>query len=57
MRTLTLSLIGAAALAAGIVLVRQPREPEDTAPRVRDNPAGETTQGAISLDRIRALGL
>ncbi|HSG09662.1 MAG TPA: hypothetical protein VLA36_14975 [Longimicrobiales bacterium] len=57
MRTLTLGLIGAAALAAGILLVRQTREPEETASRVREDPAGETTQGVISLDRIRALGL
>jgi len=57
MRTLTLSLIGAAALTAGLVLVRQPREPEVDAPRLKNTPAGESVEATISLDRIRELGL
>jgi hypothetical protein len=60
MRPLTLGLLGAAALTlgltAGLLLVRQPREPEATAPRDRTTPAGERDAGTISLDRIRALG-
>ena len=57
MRTLTLGLIGAAALAAGIALVRQPRDPEATPPRLKNTPAGESAQATISLERIRELGL
>ncbi|HSM59220.1 MAG TPA: hypothetical protein VK849_00430 [Longimicrobiales bacterium] len=53
-RTLTVGLLGAAALAAGLILVRQPRDVDPERPR--DVPAGETQPGTISLDRIRALG-
>lgn len=53
-RTLAVSLIGAAALAAGLVLIRQHREHE--APRLRDVPPGETVPAEISLDRLRAQG-
>lgn len=55
MRALTLGLIGAAALAAGVLLVREVRD-EDRTPRARDIPAGETQPTTISLDRIRAQG-
>lgn len=55
MRALTVGLIGAAALAAGLLLVREIRA-EDPAPRDREVPAGENQPTTISLDRIRALG-
>ena len=56
MRNLTIGLIGAAALAAGLLLIRQPREEDAALPRAKDTPAGESLPGTISLDRIRALG-
>lgn len=55
MRALTVGLIGAAALAAGLLLVREVRD-DERAPRARDVPAGETHPATISLDRIRAQG-
>ena len=55
MRTLTVSLLGAAAIAASLVLLRQQRQPE--APRQpRVTPAGETVPGTISLERLRESG-
>lgn len=55
-RKLTISLIGAAAVAASILLVRQQKQltPQDTIDTI---PPGETTQTSISLDRLRELGL
>jgi hypothetical protein len=53
-RTLLVSLLGAAALAAGFVLLRQ-TAPQPM-PRLRDGHAGENDPGTISLERIRALG-
>jgi hypothetical protein len=53
MRSLTAGLLGAAALTAALLLVRQVKDGTDT-PRVV--PAGETQPATISLDRIRALG-
>ena len=55
MRVITVGLISAAALAAGLLLVREARD-EIQAPRARDIPAGETQPATISLDRIRELG-
>ncbi len=55
MRTLTFSLIGAAALAAGVLLVRQQKLVEDERPKVV--PAGETVPAVISLERLRELGI
>ena len=55
MRALTVGLIGAAALAAGLLIVRETRE-ETPGPRARDIPAGESQPASISLDRIRELG-
>ena len=54
-RTLTFGLLGAAALAAGLLLVRQQRvtDPHGTSQQI---PAGETQPGTISLERIRAVG-
>jgi hypothetical protein len=57
MRTLTLGLIGAAALTAGLLIVRAPRPRDyDQMPRTKATPAGENVPGTISLERIRALG-
>lgn len=56
MRALTVGLISAAALAAGILLIREAR-PDEAEPRARTIPAGETQPATISLDRIRELGL
>jgi hypothetical protein len=53
-RSFTVGLLGAAALAAGLLLVRQQKEPETDRPS--SVPAGETQPATISLDRIRALG-
>lgn len=60
MRPLTIGLLGAAALTvgltAGLLLVRQPRNPEIAPPRTKTTPAGENDAGTISLERIRSLG-
>ena len=53
-RTLLVGLVGAAALAAGLVLVRQTRKDELEQPRLV--PPGETQPVVISPERIRALG-
>lgn len=53
-RTLVVSLIGVAALTAGLVLIRQQRQAE--APRLKEIPAGETLPATISLERLRELG-
>lgn len=56
-RSLTFSLIGAAALAAaGLLLVRTTREEETERPKLVV-PPGETQPVSISPERIRALGL
>jgi len=57
-RTLTFGLLGAAALAVGLLLVRQQRDHEVVGSLVgsQDIPAGESQPGTISLDRIRAVG-
>ena len=55
MRSLTAGLFGAAALAVGLLLVRQVKENVDTRPK-KTVPAGETQPATISLERIRALG-
>jgi len=51
---LTVSLIGAAALAAGLVLIRQQRQVDPH--RLREVPPGETLPTEISLDRLRESG-
>lgn len=56
MRTLTVGIIGAAALAAGLLLVRQQKEIEPHPERPQAVPAGETLPASISLERIRELG-
>lgn len=55
MRALTVGLIGAAALAAGLLIVREVRDPESS-PRPSVIPAGENQPATISLERIRARG-
>lgn len=56
MRALTVGLLSAAALAAGLLLIREAR-PDRQEPRVRNIPAGETQPADFSLDRLRELGL
>jgi hypothetical protein len=55
MRTLTYSILGAAAVAAGMLLVRQQKQVEDERPKLV--PAGETVPAVISLERLRELGI
>lgn len=55
MKSFTLGLLGAAALATTILLVRQSKDATQSEPRVI--PAGETQPSTISLERIRELGL
>ena len=56
MRKLTISLIGAAAVAASILLVRQQKqvEPKEAAGAI---PPGDTTEAPVSLERLRELGI
>ncbi|MBW3533593.1 MAG: hypothetical protein KY453_00025 [Gemmatimonadetes bacterium] len=54
-RTLAVSLIGAAAIAAGLVFIRQQKQ-TDTTQRLKQAPAGETVPASISLERLRELG-
>jgi hypothetical protein len=54
MKALTVGLIGAAALVAGILIVREIRA-GDT-PRSRELRAGESEPSYLSLERIRKLG-
>lgn len=53
-RTLAVGLIGAAALAAGMLLIRQHRQVET--PALTDVPPGESVPAEISLERLRELG-
>ena len=55
-RKLTISLVGAAALAAGILLVRQQKQidPKDSASAI---PPVKTVQVQVSLERLRELGI
>lgn len=55
-RTLAVSLMSAAAVAAGFILIRQQRV-EVSAGSENVVPAGETVPGAISLERVRELGI
>ena len=55
MKNLALGLLGAAAVATTILLVRQQKEVEARDPRLV--PAGETQPNHLSLERIRELGL
>ena len=54
-RTFIVSLLGAAALTAGVLVFRHQRETEvDSKDKI---PAGETTVRITSLERLRELGL
>lgn len=55
MKNFAIGLLGAAALATTILLVRQQKEVELKVPRML--PAGESQATPISLERIRELGL
>jgi hypothetical protein len=55
MKNLAIGLLGAAALATTILLVRQAKEVEPS--NVRVIPTGETQPTTFSLERIRELGL
>ena len=54
-RTLIVSLLGAAALTAGFFVIRHQREAEDELKN--QIPAGEKTARTVSLDKLRELGL
>jgi hypothetical protein len=54
-RTLIVSLVGAATLTAGLLLVRQQKDAG--VETKRQVPVGERTAKDISLDRLRELGL
>ena len=58
MRTLTAGLVGAAAIAASLVLLRQPKQQPriDADARAEVIPAGEKVPAKISLERLRELG-
>jgi len=55
MKNFAIGLLGAAALATTILLVRQQKEVESS--DIRLIPAGESQPTTISLQRIRELGL
>ncbi len=55
MKKFAIGLLGAAALATTVLVVRQQKGVEAKDPR--PVPAGETNPTTISLDRIRELGL
>ena len=57
-RKITVSLIGAAALAAGLVLLRQGNDrTEPVEATIDEVPPGESVPGKISLERLRELGI
>ena len=57
-RKITVSLIGTAALAAGLVLLRQGGiRPAPETPSVEEVPPGEEVPGQIRLERLRELGI
>jgi hypothetical protein len=53
-RTITVSLIGATVLVAGLILIRQQKQVEG--PSIKDVRPGETVPSEISLERLRELG-
>ena len=57
-RKITVSLIGAAALAAGLALLRQgSSRSEQIEATVDEVPPGESVPGTIRLERLRELGI
>jgi hypothetical protein len=55
MKKLAIGLLGAAAVATTVLLVRQQKDLDGRDPRLV--PAGETKPAELSLERIRELGL
>jgi hypothetical protein len=55
-RTFLVSLLGAATLTAGLLLVRQNQKEADEEAK-RQVPAGERVARNVSLERLRELGL
>ena len=53
-RAFIVSLIGAAAVVTGLVILRQQKQVDHT--RVGEIPAGETVPSDLSLERLRASG-
>lgn len=56
-RTVVVSLIGVAAIAAGVALLRQDRESGDRNRKVREVPPGESIPSTIVLERLRQAGI
>ena len=56
-RKISVSLLGTAALAAGLILLRGNSQPESEAVTVDEVPPGETVPGQIRLDKLRELGI
>lgn len=55
---MTVNLLGAAALFAGVALLRQgTHRPDPPQAKVDDVPPGETVPGKIKLERLRELGI
>ncbi len=54
-RKVTLGLLGAAAAVASILLIRQQKL--DQPKEAIDVPAGESTPGTLTLERVRELGI
>jgi hypothetical protein len=54
-RRMTFGVLGAAALAASVLLIRSQREQQSE--EARFVPPGETVPGEIQLDRLRELGI
>jgi hypothetical protein len=56
-RTFIVSLLGAATLTAGLLLIRQQRDAEAELELKKQIPAGEKAARVVTLDRLRELGL
>ncbi len=58
-RKVTLGLVGAAAVAAGLLLMRQQKQtqPKETLVEAESASSGAITSGATMLERMRELGL
>ena len=55
MRKVTMGILGAAAAVASLLLIRQQKQIEPK--EVAEVAPGETVPGAISLERLRELGI
>lgn len=56
-RKISVSLLGTAALAAGLIFLRGNDRPEAETVTVDEVPPGETVPGQIKLDKLRELGI